>query len=93
MAFDFVIDFNMDVRKGLKTVMIFAKVEATMKKYAFNRWASDKMSLKRQLPDVRHATCRTIEYDKDLPSVSTFPFFPLYFVELCVKDTGLDKNV
>ena len=41
-----------------------------MKKYAFNRWASDKMSLKRQLPDVRHATCRTIEYDKDLPSVS-----------------------
>ena len=49
---------------------VFPKVEATMKKYAFNRWASDKMSLKRQLPDVRHATCRTIEYDKDLPSVS-----------------------
>ena len=44
-----------------------------MKKYAFNRWASDKMSLKRELPDVRHSTCRTIEYDKDLPSVSLSP--------------------
>ena len=51
-------------------VFLLVQVEATMKKYAFNRWASDKMSLKRQLPDVRHATCRTIEYDKDLPSVS-----------------------
>ena len=54
-----------------------AQVEATMKKYAFNRWASDKMSLKRQLPDVRHATCRTIEYDKDLPSVSGIVASPL----------------
>ena len=53
-----------------KHVFLLAQVEATMKKYAFNRWASDKMSLKRQLPDVRHATCRTIDYDKDLPSVS-----------------------
>ena len=54
----------------LNPIFLMAQVEATMKKYAFNRWASDKMSLKRQLPDVRHSTCRTIEYDKDLPSVS-----------------------
>ena len=59
---------NYDIK--FKCDYLFAKVEATMKKYAFNRWASDKMSLKRQLPDVRHATCRTIQYDNDLPKVS-----------------------
>jgi polypeptide N-acetylgalactosaminyltransferase len=46
------------------------EVDKTMKKYAFNRWASDKMSLKRSLPDVRHASCRNIDYDKELPKVN-----------------------
>ena len=46
-----------------------------MKKYAFNRVASDKVSLKRQLPDVRHAECKTIDYDEDLPKVSVIIIF------------------
>ena len=61
-----------------------------MKKYAFNRWASDKMSLKRQLPDVRHSTCRTIEYDEDLPSVSLSPSLS---ASVSVVSPGMELDV
>lgn len=52
-----------------------SNVEEIVKKYAFNKVASDQISLKRVLPDVRHGTCKTIQYDKDLPSTSVIIIF------------------
>ena len=50
-------------------------VEETMKKYAFNKLASDKISWKRDLPDVRHAECKKIRYDEELPKASVIIIF------------------
>ena len=52
-----------------------ALVSETIKKYAHNRVASDRMPLKRTLPDVRHAECKLIDYDKDLPTASVIIIF------------------
>ena len=51
------------------------RVDEIVKKYAFNKEASDKISLKRKLPDVRHESCKVIDYDKDLPSASVIIIF------------------
>lgn len=50
-------------------------VAETVKKFAHNRIASDRMPLNRSLPDVRHAECKMIDYDKDLPSASVILIF------------------
>jgi len=41
----------------------------------FNLRASDKVSLWRSLPDVRHQACKTIEYPADLPTASVIFIF------------------
>ena len=50
-------------------------VQETVKKYAFNKLASDKIDVKRKLPDVRHADCKRIQYDENLPSASVIIIF------------------
>ncbi len=50
-------------------------VSRIVDKYAFNKLASDRISLKRRLPDVRHADCKTVEYDADLPTASVVVIF------------------
>ncbi|KAF2352954.1 Glycosyltransferase 2-like [Trinorchestia longiramus] len=42
----------------------------------FNGLLSDFIALDRALPDIRHPTCATYKYYKDLPTVSVvIPFF------------------
>eukprot|EP00095_Tigriopus_kingsejongensis_P004574 snap_masked-scaffold462_size163801-processed-gene-0.29 protein:Tk04574 transcript:snap_masked-scaffold462_size163801-processed-gene-0.29-mRNA-1 annotation:"hypothetical protein DAPPUDRAFT_306553" len=50
-------------------------VDETVKKFAFNKLASDEISLKRKLPDVRHEACKKIKYDEDLPAASVVIIF------------------
>ncbi len=50
-------------------------VETILKKFAFNKEASDRISIKRNLPDVRHHECKSISYDHDLPSASVIIIF------------------
>ncbi|TRY62130.1 hypothetical protein TCAL_02174 [Tigriopus californicus] len=50
-------------------------LDETVKKYAFNRLASDQISLKRTLPDVRHEACKKIQYDDTLPAASVIIIF------------------
>ncbi|WAQ94194.1 GLT13-like protein, partial [Mya arenaria] len=42
---------------------------------AFNRYASDMISLHRALPDVRAETCKTIDYGTNLPSACVIIIF------------------
>lgn len=51
------------------------QAEALMPKEAFNRIASDKISLQRSIPDVRDRACKSIEYPKDLPTASVIIIF------------------
>lgn len=46
-----------------------------MPKEAFNRIASDKISLQRSIPDVRDRACKSISYPKDLPTASVIIIF------------------
>jgi len=45
--------------------------------YAFNKAASDQISVRREIPDVRHADCRKIDYDQPekLPNASVILIF------------------
>ena len=48
-----------------------------MKLHSFNKYVSDVISLKRELPDTRHHTCRQINYDtpQSLPTTSVILIF------------------
>ena len=52
-----------------------ADIETQMKLYSFNKFVSDKISVRRHLPDVRHEECKTLNYDKDLPKASVILIF------------------
>ncbi|KAK7479302.1 hypothetical protein BaRGS_00029472 [Batillaria attramentaria] len=52
-----------------------ARAEALMPKEAFNRIASDKISLQRSIPDVRDRACKSIMYPKELPTASVIIIF------------------
>ena len=45
--------------------------------YAFNKYVSDQINVKREMPDTRHSECRTIDYDSpaSLPSTSVILIF------------------
>jgi polypeptide N-acetylgalactosaminyltransferase len=45
--------------------------------YAFNKFASDQISVKREMPDTRHSDCRKIDYDPPdtLPNTSVILIF------------------
>ncbi len=52
-----------------------ADVAAEVKRYAFNKAASDLISIKRNLPDVRHRDCLSEKYDASLPVASVIIIF------------------
>ncbi|CAG5128817.1 unnamed protein product, partial [Candidula unifasciata] len=49
--------------------------ESLIEKEAFNRIASDKISLERSLPDVRDKKCNSVTYPNDLPKASVVIIF------------------
>ncbi|CAD5219201.1 unnamed protein product [Bursaphelenchus xylophilus] len=51
------------------------KGQEDMKKWFMNVVASDKMSLDRSIPDMRHPDCKLITYPKDLPKASVVIIF------------------
>ena len=64
-----VLDFEAQVRPGLgdygRAVVLSDEqtdedIKGLMKDHSFNKFVSDVISLKRDLPDTRHPTCRTI---------------------------------
>ena len=46
-------------------------------KYAFNKYVSDMINVKREMPDTRHGDCRKIDYDspESLPKTSVILIF------------------
>ena len=50
-------------------------LDKVYEKEFFNLRASDKISLWRSLPDVRHGACKKIEYPHDLPTASVIFVF------------------
>lgn len=52
-------------------------IKENMKHHSFNKYVSDLISLKRQLPDTRHHLCRKIDYDpaETLPTASVILIF------------------
>jgi hypothetical protein len=76
-----ILDFESQVVEGVgeggKGVPIDDQgaAQELVKKFAFNRKASDIMSLKRTLPDVRHQSCKRIQYDSQLPKASVIIIF------------------
>lgn len=52
-----------------------ADIETQMKLYSFNKFVSDRISVRRHLTDVRHEECKTLNYDKDLPKASVILIF------------------
>ena len=48
-----------------------------LQKYAFNKYVSDQINVKREMPDTRHADCRKIDYDppQTLPKTSVILIF------------------
>ena len=50
-------------------------IKAQMKSYSYNKYVSDRISVRRLLPDTRHKECRSIDYDKDLPKTSVILIF------------------
>jgi len=49
--------------------------EKLQKIWAFNKVASDKISLWRALPDMRSSACKKLKYSSDLPSTSVIIIF------------------
>ncbi|CAB4057046.1 GALNT [Lepeophtheirus salmonis] len=49
--------------------------EQIIKTEAFNRIASDKISVHRSVPDTRDPQCRELQYDYDLPTTSVIIIF------------------
>lgn len=81
-----VVQFESLVRKGLgangKGVSLPNEQSANdisdqLKAHAFNKFVSDVISLKRELPDTRHMECRGIDYDEPstLPSTAVILIF------------------
>ena len=52
-----------------------ADIQGQMKSYSYNKYVSDRISVRRLLPDTRHRECRSIDYDKDLPKSSVILIF------------------
>ncbi len=52
-----------------------ALAKKVMEKEAFNLVASDKISLRRNVPDTRDPQCKKVQYDKELPTVSVVIIF------------------
>ncbi|QQP35687.1 Polypeptide N-acetylgalactosaminyltransferase, partial [Caligus rogercresseyi] len=52
-----------------------ALAEEIIQKEAFNRIASDKISVHRSVPDTRDPECRSLVYDSSLPSASVIIIF------------------
>ena len=52
-----------------------ADIQAQMKSYSYNKYVSDRISVRRLLPDTRHRECRSLNYDKDLPKASVILIF------------------
>ena len=51
-------------------------IQAQMKLYAYNKYVSDRITVKRLLPDTRHRECRAIDYDRrSLPKASVILIF------------------
>ena len=52
-------------------------IKEQMRQHSFNKYVSDVISLKRDLPDTRHHTCRQIDYEnpKSLPTASVILIF------------------
>ena len=50
-------------------------IKAQMKSYSYNKYVSDRISVRRRLPDTRHRECRSLDYDKDLPKASVILIF------------------
>jgi polypeptide N-acetylgalactosaminyltransferase len=48
-----------------------------LQKYAFNKYVSDQINVKREMPDTRHADCRKIDYDRPdtMPKTSVILIF------------------
>ena len=80
-----VLDFEAKVRPGLgekgRGVTLQEQTEdhikENMKHHSFNKYVSDVISLKRDLPDTRHQQCRQLQYDSpsELPTVSVILIF------------------
>jgi len=81
-----VLEFEAKVRPGLgehgKGVSLPKEqteedIKENMKLHSFNKYVSDVISLKRELPDTRHHTCRQINYDnpQSLPTTSVILIF------------------
>lgn len=52
-----------------------ADIAAQMKSYSYNKYVSDRISVRRLLPDTRHRECRSIDYEKALPKTSVILIF------------------
>ena len=52
-----------------------ADIQTQKKLYSFNKFVSDRISIRRKLPDVRHEECKTLDYDKHLPRASVILIF------------------
>ena len=50
-------------------------IKAQMKSYSYNKYVSDRISVRRLLPDTRHQDCRSLHYDKELPKASVILIF------------------
>lgn len=82
-----VLDFEARVRPGMgengkpvtldKSEQTAEDIKDQMKAHSFNKYLSDLISLKRDLPDTRHQSCRRIDYDdpQSLPTVSVILIF------------------
>ena len=50
-------------------------IAAQMKSYSYNKYVSDRISVRRLLPDTRHRECRLVDYQKHLPKTSVILIF------------------
>ena len=52
-------------------------IKDQLKKYSYNKYVSDKISVRRKLPDTRHQECRRLEYGdiSQLPKASVILIF------------------
>ena len=50
-------------------------IKAQMKLYSYNKYVSDRISVRRLLPDTRHQDCKSLDYHKDLPKASVILVF------------------
>ena len=81
-----ILDFEAKVRDGLgengRSVSLSKEqteddIKDQMKHHSFNKYVSDVISLKRNLPDTRHHSCRELDYElpENLPTASVILIF------------------